>query len=129
MSILRRKCQVFFTIVDDRDTYGAHCFELYGVRTWLGGFWTYVMAHQGAPSWMSPVAVSLVLAVVSVPASILGNEAALKFDRHRAITAVMIASASGGGADRFERRCAGVSCRFENALTCRSAFPQVAAST
>ena len=52
------------------------------------------MAHQGAPSWMSPVAVSFVFAVVSVPASILGNEAALKFGRHRAITAVMIASAS-----------------------------------
>jgi hypothetical protein len=70
--------------------YGAHCFELYGVRTWLVGFWTYVIAHQGAPSWMSPVVVSFVFAVVSMPASILGNEAALKFGRHRAITAVMV---------------------------------------
>ena len=74
--------------------YGAHCFELYGVRTWLVGFWTYVIAHQGAPSWMSPVVVSFVFAIVSMPASILGNEAALKFGRHRAITAVMIASAA-----------------------------------
>ena len=30
--------------------YGAHCFELYGIRTWLVGFWTFVVAHQGAPS-------------------------------------------------------------------------------
>lgn len=65
-----------------------------GVRTWLVGFWAYVMAHQRAPTWMSSVVVSFVFAVVSMPASILGNEAALKFGRHRAITAVMIASAA-----------------------------------
>jgi predicted MFS family arabinose efflux permease len=74
--------------------YGSHCFELYGVRTWLVGFWTYVIANQGAPSWMTSVLVSFVFAVISMPASILGNEAALKFGRHRAITAVMIASAA-----------------------------------
>lgn len=73
--------------------YGAHCFELYGIRTWLVGFWTFVVAHQGAPSWLTPVVVSFVFAVISMPASILGNEAALKFGRHRAITIVMIASA------------------------------------
>ncbi len=73
--------------------YGAHCFELYGIRTWLVGFWTFVIAHQGAPSWLSPVVMSFVFAVISMPASILGNEAALRFGRHRAITAVMIASA------------------------------------
>ncbi|RXH20133.1 MFS transporter [Bradyrhizobium guangzhouense] len=73
--------------------YGAHCFELYGIRTWLVGFWTFVIAHQGAPSWLSPVAMSFCFAVISMPASILGNEAALKFGRHRAITIVMLASA------------------------------------
>lgn len=73
--------------------YGAHCFELYGIRTWLVGFWTFVVAHQGAPSWLSPVALSFCFAVISMPASILGNEAALRFGRHRAITIVMIASA------------------------------------
>jgi predicted MFS family arabinose efflux permease len=73
--------------------YGAHCFELYGIRTWLVGFWTFVIAHQGAPSWLSPVVLSFCFAVISMPASILGNEAALKFGRHRAITVVMIASA------------------------------------
>jgi predicted MFS family arabinose efflux permease len=73
--------------------YGAHCFELYGIRTWLVGFWTFVVGRQGAPSWLTPVVVSFVFAVISMPASILGNEAALKFGRHRAITVVMIASA------------------------------------
>lgn len=73
--------------------YGAHCFELYGIRTWLVGFWTFIVAHQGAPSWLTPVLMSFCFAVISMPASILGNEAALKFGRHRAITVVMIASA------------------------------------
>lgn len=73
--------------------YGAHCFELYGIRTWLVGFWTFVVSHQGAPSWLSPVVLSVCFAVISMPASILGNEAALKFGRHRAITVVMVASA------------------------------------
>ncbi|MGY3080897.1 putative MFS family arabinose efflux permease [Bradyrhizobium sp. LM6.10] len=76
--------------------YGAHCFELYGIRTWLVGFWTFVISHQGAPSWLSPVVLSFCFAVISMPASILGNEAALKFGRHRAITIVMIASACVG---------------------------------
>lgn len=74
--------------------YGAHCFELYGIRTWLVGFWTFVIAHKGAPTWLSAVAISFVFAIISMPASILGNEAALKFGRHRAITIVMIASAA-----------------------------------
>jgi len=26
--------------------YGAHCFELYGVRTWIVAFWTFVTARQ-----------------------------------------------------------------------------------
>lgn len=73
--------------------YGAHCFELYGIRTWLVGFWTFVVAHQSGPSWLTPVVMSFCFAVISMPASILGNEAALKFGRHRAITIVMITSA------------------------------------
>jgi hypothetical protein len=24
--------------------YGAHCFELYGMRTWIVAFWTFVVA-------------------------------------------------------------------------------------
>ena len=29
--------------------YGAHCFELYGMRTWIVAFWTFVMATTPAP--------------------------------------------------------------------------------
>src|SRR4029077_15218341 len=45
------------------------------------------------PACLPPPPVGFVLAVISMPASIVGNEAALRFGRHRAITIVMIASA------------------------------------
>jgi predicted MFS family arabinose efflux permease len=74
--------------------YGAHCFELYGIRTWLVAFWTFVAMKNSDSSMLSPVVVSVAFSVLAMPASILGNEFALRFGRHRAITAVMISSAA-----------------------------------
>ena len=73
--------------------YGAHCFELYGMRTWLVSFWTFVAARN-ADVPLGPIAISVIVTVLSLPASILGNEAALRFGRHRAVTVVMVASAT-----------------------------------
>jgi predicted MFS family arabinose efflux permease len=73
--------------------YGAHCFELYGIRTWLVAFWTFVSMQNAGSAILSPVAVSVAFSIIAMPASILGNEMALKFGRHRAIMAIMIASA------------------------------------
>ncbi len=72
--------------------YGAHCFELYGVRTWLVAFWSFVTARHAAPLF-GPIVVSVVFSLLAMPASILGNEAALRFGRHLALTLLMIASA------------------------------------
>ncbi|MDH2383483.1 MFS transporter [Bradyrhizobium sp. CER78] len=72
--------------------YGAHCFELYGIRTWIVAFWTFVAA--GHPTSLTPLIVSVAFSILAMPASILGNELALKLGRHRAITAVMFASAA-----------------------------------
>jgi MFS family permease len=74
--------------------YGAHCFELYGMRTWIVAFWTFVVAHNGGAAILSPVAVSVLVTVLAMPASIFGNEAAIRFGRHRAIAAVQVASAT-----------------------------------
>jgi predicted MFS family arabinose efflux permease len=73
--------------------YGAHCFELYGIRTWLVAFWTFIVVKNGSVSIFTPVIVSVVFSLLAMPASILGNDLALKFGRHRAITAVMFSSA------------------------------------
>ena len=74
--------------------YGAHCFELYGIRTWLVAFWTFVTVKNGHSSVFTPIVVSVVFSLLAMPASIFGNELALRFGRHRAITAVMLSSAA-----------------------------------
>src|SRR5262249_26416481 len=56
--------------------------------------WTFVVAQSGDSAFVGPITVSVIVTLLSLPASVLGNEAALRFGRHRAITAVMIASAA-----------------------------------
>ena len=74
--------------------YGAHCFELYGMRTWIVAFWGFVAARAGGAATLDAITVSVLVTFLSLPASILGNEAALRYGRHRAITIVMLASAA-----------------------------------
>jgi predicted MFS family arabinose efflux permease len=74
--------------------YGAHCFELYGIRTWLVAFWTFVAMKNSDSSILTPVVVSVIFSLLAMPASILGNELALRIGRHRAITIVMFCSAA-----------------------------------
>src|ERR1051325_8965440 len=73
--------------------YGAHCFELYGMRTWLVSFWTFIAARNAGDVLIGPIALSVIVTVLSLPASVLGNEAALRFGRHRAVSVIMIVSA------------------------------------
>lgn len=73
--------------------YGAHCFELYGIRTWIVAFWTFVAMRNSGSAILSPVAVSVLFTILAMPASVLGNELALKIGRHRAIISIMILSA------------------------------------
>ena len=72
--------------------YGAHCFELYGVRTWLVAFWTFVTAQNAGNVPVSAITISVLFSLLSMPASILGNEAAIRFGRHRAIGIVQASS-------------------------------------
>jgi MFS family permease len=73
--------------------YGAHCFELYGIRTWVVAFWAFIASRDAATVPLGPVAVSVAFAILAMPASILGNEAALRFGRHRALNVLMTVSA------------------------------------
>jgi predicted MFS family arabinose efflux permease len=74
--------------------YGAHCFELYGIRTWLVAFWTFVAMKNPEGSILTPVVVSVLFSALAMPASILGNELALRIGRHLAISVVMFSSAA-----------------------------------
>lgn len=73
--------------------YGAHCFELYALRTWIVAFWTYIAARNSGSALLDPIVVSSIAAVLAMPASVVGNEAAIRFGRHRAIMAFMYIAA------------------------------------
>jgi MFS family permease len=72
--------------------YGAHCFELYGIRTWMVAFWAYVAARNAGDALLEPMTVSVAVALLAMPASVLGNEAAIRFGRRRTIACIMAMS-------------------------------------
>jgi MFS family permease len=74
--------------------YGAHCFELYGLRTWLVAFWTFVTLRHPGSDMPSPMWVSVLFTLLAMPASIWGNELSIRHGRHRAITWIQLASAA-----------------------------------
>jgi predicted MFS family arabinose efflux permease len=74
--------------------YGAHCFELYGIRTWLVAFWSFIAMRNSGAVPLDALAVSTIFSLLALPASVFGNEAAIRFGRHRAITSVMFGSAA-----------------------------------
>jgi hypothetical protein len=57
-------------------------------------FWTFVVARNDDSALIGPITVSVIVTLLSLPASVLGNEAALRCGRHRAIAMVMVASAA-----------------------------------
>jgi len=76
--------------------YAVHCWELFGSRSWMVAYCVFAQGAQaqgGASPWLwSPVAIAAVANLSGPPASIVGNEFALKFGRGRLIASVMIAS-------------------------------------
>jgi MFS family permease len=74
-------------------SYGAHCFELYGFRTWLVAFWTFVISRHQGDSLPDAMTVSFLASLLAMPASILGNELSLRFGRARAISWIQVISA------------------------------------
>jgi MFS family permease len=73
--------------------YGVHCWELFGFRSWLVAFLTFSLSLQpGFTSPLSPQNIAMLILLVGVPASIVGNEGAMKWGRRRALTGYMIGS-------------------------------------
>ncbi len=77
--------------------YAAHCVELFGSRGWMVAFLSYSAALQTSVAfpWQLP-AIAAVVNLFAVPASIFGNEVALRIGRRRWILLVMAASGTGG---------------------------------
>ena len=77
--------------------YMVHCLELFGSRAWMVAFLAFSASlHAGASFPWSAAGIAAVVNLLAVPASILGNEVALRIGRRRWILLVMAASGSSG---------------------------------
>ena len=78
--------------------YTIHNFELFALRSWMVAFLVFSQGLQpalesgGGPGW-SPTVLASLIVLAAVPASVIGNELAGRFGRHRVITVIMIVSA------------------------------------
>ena len=82
--------------------YCVHCLELFGSRGWMVAFLAFAagVGAAGASPW-SPAAIAAFVNLCAVPASILGNEMALRIGRRRWILIVMASSSLTGIALAF----------------------------
>lgn len=78
--------------------YAVHCLELFGSRGWMVAFLVFSTSlHAPGESFpWNAAAIAAVVNLLAVPASILGNEVALRIGRRQWIQMVMVASASCG---------------------------------
>ena len=72
--------------------YALHCWELFGLRSWLVAFIVFAYAAGGAAPALNATEAAALINLLGLPASILGNEAAGRLGRARWIAGVMIAS-------------------------------------
>jgi MFS family permease len=73
--------------------YAAHCWELFGFRSWMVAFMSFSLGLQSQINLgLSPQSLVTLILLAGVPASILGNEGALYWGRRRFITIVMLIS-------------------------------------
>ncbi|MGD2185409.1 MAG: MFS transporter [Desulfobacterales bacterium] len=73
--------------------YAAHCWELFGFRSWMVAFMFFSLSLQPQINpKTSPQSLVTLILLAGVPASILGNEGALHWGRRRFITIVMLIS-------------------------------------
>lgn len=78
--------------------YAVHSLELFATRSWMVTYFVFCATLVNDPNFF-PVAATTLVAMINlagVPASIMGNEMALKIGRQRWIMWVMLASASFG---------------------------------
>jgi len=77
--------------------YTFHCLELFGSRAWMVAFLAFsATLHEGPGFPWSAAAIAAVVNLLAVPASILGNEVALRIGRRPWILLAMAASGTAG---------------------------------
>ena len=77
--------------------YAVHCLELFGSRAWMVAFLAFSSSlHTGSTFPWPAAAIAAVVNLFAVPASIFGNEVALRIGRRRWILIAMVASGASG---------------------------------
>ncbi len=74
--------------------YGAHGFELTAVRAWLVAFLAFAAARAGVAGGHGATVIAAVFSVIGLPASVLGNELAVRYGRRPIVIAIMSVSAA-----------------------------------
>ncbi len=77
--------------------YAVHCWELLGFWGWVVAYLTFALTLRPDPDFpFSPQEIAAAVLLVGWPASVLGNEGALRWGRRRAISVYMLVSALVG---------------------------------
>jgi MFS family permease len=76
--------------------YFTHTWEVFALRVWGVTFLVFVEAHQGRQFAVSPVTIAMLIALAGVPASMGFGELAARWDRRKAMMALMAASVATG---------------------------------
>ena len=75
--------------------YATHTFELFALRSWVVAFFAFAVAlHPGGGHVAAPSLLAAAMTAIGIPASIGGNEIALRIGRVRMLTLAMLISAS-----------------------------------
>ena len=87
--VLRNRAAMAYAIA-----YGAHCWELFGLRAWVVAFLAFALAHDGggAPA-LNATIIATLASLVGLPASLFGNELCLRFGRRPVLIGAMLVSA------------------------------------
>ena len=72
--------------------YAVHCWELFGMRSWQVAFFSFAFAASASQAWLNPTEAAALLNLLGLPASILGNEVAMRWGRPRWIALTMLGS-------------------------------------
>jgi len=84
--------------------YSSHTWELFGARSWMVAFLSWVL---GVAAWRqrpSPTAVATIGALLAMVASVVGADMAVRFDRRRLCILAMLGLGRAGGGDRILQR-------------------------
>lgn len=69
--------------------YACHGWELFAFRSWLVAFLVYALAERSLPLGLSETDYASIVLLLGLPASVTGNELALRWGRAKAVTRLM----------------------------------------